>query len=818
MDRHYLTLSCTTFKFIFSLPQMLCHGWKSGAWVFGLSVILGLVLPAQGQVNPYSALEESASTNEEDFGQFSRSMVEGGDFNGDGTPDLIVGASGEDNLSTNDGRVYLVSGADGSVLRILVSPNPNSSGFFGRSVGSVKDLNGDGTSEVVVGAPGENAGGFDASGRAYVIDATDGSLLLTLESENIESNGLFGSSVGGVGDINGDASPEIVVGAPRENVGSETNAGRAYVFSGTGGSVTLTLVSKNTETDGEFGRSVAGISDATGDGISDIVVGAPVETVNGTNRAGRIYLFDGTDGSAFRTVLSPNPTDGGRFGTDVVDLGDVGGDSATDILIGAKGEIASGISLAGRAYVIDGGNGSALQSFTSSNPETNGFFGNSVAALGDTDGDGATDVIVGAPEETVGSTSSAGRAYLFSGSSGASIATLTAPNPQDDAQFGFSVAGISGAVPTHPAVGAYLEDTGSFTESGRVYLFTPAVALTDGRDGESYSPPSPTPGTEANPIGRFRLDVGGVGPSLEEVTVTNFAPTPSGVSNIELWTSTDGTFDATGDTQIASQGYSDAAAFSSLGTPIPFDGIYVFVVVDLESAVRGNHEPVVVDETDIGFADGPLVTYNGSATPTFTDAFLSDASSPLPVELAAFDAEVTSDRSVRLQWQTTSETGNRGFRVQRSVSGTSWSPLGRVEGAGTTDAPQSYRFTDSSVPYAADSLLYRLAQVDGDGAVNVSDPVTVRFGNPNGLELLGSFPNPARSQATIRFAVPEQTTGEGRLGLYDLLGRQVKTLPAAEASGRVEQTLDVSDLPSGTYLLRLSAGGQTRTQQVTIVR
>jgi hypothetical protein len=209
---------------------------------------------------------------------------------------------------------------------------------------------------------------------------------------------------------------------------------------------------------------------------------------------------------------------------------------------------------------------------------------------------------------------------------------------------------------------------------------------------------------------------------------------------------------------------------------------------------------------------------DGDGTPTVDMGAYEYNGTPLPVELAVFGADVADDRSVRLQWRTTSETGNSGFRVQRSVSGTSWSTLGRVEGAGTTDEPQSYRFTDSSVPYASDSLQYRLAQVDMDGTVIFSDPVTVRFGNPDGLELLGSFPNPARSQATVRFAVPEQTTGDVQLELYDLLGRQVKTIPAAETSGRVEQTLDVSDLPSGTYLLRLSAGGQSQSQQVTIVR
>jgi hypothetical protein len=292
-----------------------------------------------------------------------------------------------------------------------------------------------------------------------------------------------------------------------------------------------------------------------------------------------------------------------------------------------------------------------------------------------------------------------------------------------------------------------------------------------------------------------------------------------GVNSIALWKSTDDTFDSTDDAQIASTSFETGGiSFSNLDSSVPTSTAYYFVTLDLASDASGSYEPVVRSENDINFENGALVKVNGARTASFEDAFLSDASTPLPVELAAFDADVTDDRSVRLQWQTTSETGNSGFRVQRSVSGISWSTLGRVEGAGTTDEPQSYRFTDSAVPYASDSLQYRLAQVDVDGTVNVSNPVTVRFGNPDGLELLGSFPNPARSQATVRFAVPEQTTGDVQLELYDLLGRQVKTIPAAEASGRVEQTLDVSDLPSGTYLLRLSAGGQAQTQQVTIVR
>jgi hypothetical protein len=374
-------------------------------------------------------------------------------------------------------------------------------------------------------------------------------------------------------------------------------------------------------------------------------------------------------------------------------------------------------------------------------------------------------------------------------------------------------------------VGAPREDGGGVGKAGRVYTFTPGINLADGRDGAPYTAPAPSPGTDANPVGRFRISAGAVGPSLTEVIINNNAPDPSGIDAVELWRSDDATFDASTDTEIASTSYGSSITFSGLDASLSFNdpsdpdaGTYFFVVADLAATVAGDYDPFVLDETNVSFDGGVLFSVNGTETSTFTDAFLSDASTPLPVELASFDADVTDDRTVQLQWQTTSETGNSGFRVQRSDGGSSWTTLGRVEGAGTTDEPQSYRFADANTPYAADSLQYRLAQVDVDGTVNFSDPVTVRFGNPNGLELLGSFPNPARSQATVRFAVPEQTTGDVQLELYDLLGRQVKTIPAAEASGRVEQTLDVSNLPSGTYLLRLSAGGQTQTQQVTIVR
>jgi hypothetical protein len=84
------------------------------------------------------------------------------------------------------------------------------------------------------------------------------------------------------------------------------------------------------------------------------------------------------------------------------------------------------------------------------------------------------------------------------------------------------------------------------------------------------------------------------------------------------------------------------------------------------------------------------------------------------------------------------------------------------------------------------------------------------------VQLLGTYPNPARQQATVRYALPEAQ--ETTIRLYDVLGRQVRTVFSEQKEGRHTQRLDVRDLPSGVYFLRLRAGGTVKTQKLTIVR
>ena len=203
---------------------------------------------------------------------------------------------------------------------------------------------------------------------------------------------------------------------------------------------------------------------------------------------------------------------------------------------------------------------------------------------------------------------------------------------------------------------------------------------------------------------------------------------------------------------------------------------------------------------------------------------------PLPVELASFDGTRT-DAGIGLSWQTASEQNNVGFQIQRKVSGASsgasiraqeqeWTKVGFVEGSGTTTGAQSYRFVDNDPPYAADTLAYRLRQVDADGSTSLTDPVVVGRSSVQGLQLKETYPNPARQAVTVRYAVPEGTaeaTGV-TMRLYDVLGRRVATVAGEAEAGRHETQLSVSNLGSGVYFLRLRAAGEVQTRRFTVVR
>jgi hypothetical protein len=122
------------------------------------------------------------------------------------------------------------------------------------------------------------------------------------------------------------------------------------------------------------------------------------------------------------------------------------------------------------------------------------------------------------------------------------------------------------------------------------------------------------------------------------------------------------------------------------------------------------------------------------------------------------------------------------------------------------------------VPYSAGSVSYRLRQVDTDGSATLTDPITVGRAGPERLQLLGTAPNPASRRVTVRYGVPESIDGPVRMRLYDVLGRQVRSVGATVEPGRHKQRLGVSDLSSGVYVLRLSTGGRSVIRKLTLVQ
>lgn len=442
---------------------------------------------------------ELVSPNEQASGEFGLAVSWVPDVNGDGSDDILVGAPNEEVGSgpTDAGRAYLFDGVTGSLLRTFVSPDERTSGYFGISVAGMPDITGDGKGEVIIGAYGDGVGsGITNPGRVYVFNGATGALIYTLVSPHEDNYGYFGFSVSSVADINGDGYADIVIGAYRENLPSNpTDSGAVYVFSGADGSLLRTLTSPNKETSGWFGRSVSGIPDVNGDGRGDILVGAHQEDPGSSPaNCGRAYIFCGATGALLHTLVSPNEQLSGWFGFSVAGIADVDGDGLGDVVIGAPREkTGASPSEAGRAYVFNGATGALIRTLISPNEEDTGWFGYTVSGAPDATCDGLSEIIIGAYREDPGaSPSDSGRAYIFNGGTGNLLRTLISPNEQTNGYFGFSVSGvrrISGK--SHVVVGARRESVGSGPDqAGRAYIFPV-------QEGEYQGAPQPPTGVSA---------------------------------------------------------------------------------------------------------------------------------------------------------------------------------------------------------------------------------------------------------------------------------------------------------------------------------
>jgi len=186
----------------------------------------------------------------------------------------------------------------------------------------------------------------------------------------------------------------------------------------------------------------------------------------------------------------------------------------------------------------------------------------------------------------------------------------------------------------------------------------------------------------------------------------------------------------------------------------------------------------------------------------------------LPVELIAFEA-LLDDQSVSLIWETATETNNAGFDVEQLVRG-EYQKIGFVQGLGTTNEPQSYTFRVDQLPVGEHS--FRLKQIDFDGTVSYSDPVSVSVLAPSGLALSAAYPNPFNPRTNIELTVAQ--TQHVKVQAYNAQGQQVGLLydGLLEANAAQMIAFDASSLPSGFYLIRATGTQETVTQMVSLVK
>jgi len=360
--------------------------------------------------------------------RFGLSVAAAGDVDGDSVPDLLVGAPQGDatvGSATGAGYVKVISGSTGSELSSLSGTGLGDR--FGFSVAGLGDVNGDGFSDVAVGAPFADPGGVSDAGRTTVFSGASSGVLVVLDGTS--AGDTLGWSLAAVGDLDGDTASDVAVGAT-QIFALTSGTGYVLVASGSSGSILFALAGAGSSYDA-FGWSVAGPGDVDGDGVPDIFVGDPEPIV--PFGPGYAILFSGATGSPLHQIQAIYQHD--LLGYSVAGGVDVDGMGSPDLIVGVPNSPAVG----GHVEVHAGESFGTLL-LTSTWTAGVGALGSAIAAGGDLNGDGFGDLLVGAP---LAGSMSAGTAQVLS------IAGV----PSGSSVFGSPCAGSGGQPPLVQATG-----------------------------------------------------------------------------------------------------------------------------------------------------------------------------------------------------------------------------------------------------------------------------------------------------------------------------------------------------------------------------
>ncbi len=354
----------------------------------------------------------------------------GGDVNGDGVPDFIVGMPGADHPdgTKNVGGFEVRSGVDASILHLVYGDQANCG--FGAAVAHVGDVDFDGFGDYVVAAPDYVPGQFlFNAGAIYLFSGQTGNVIFRVDA--LVAKERLGYSVAGVGDVDGDAIPDFAAGMFCNSC-STNKGGAVRVFSGKDGTL---LRIDFFPVVGQLGRDVGAAGDANADGTPDVVSGAPLGSAS-VQVAGDAYVYSGADFSIVSMSSGDHVLD--DHGYAVGPAGDVDGDGFDDVVVGDVGDSNDGgATRPGSVTVVRGQNGQAIQKQWG--PHHFSLYGGAVDGGFDVDADGTPDYVVGAYLFDAGVLADAGAAFVYSGADASELYSVDGGGVQNG--FGKDVRG-----------------------------------------------------------------------------------------------------------------------------------------------------------------------------------------------------------------------------------------------------------------------------------------------------------------------------------------------------------------------------------------
>ncbi len=732
---------------------------------------------AKTVANPYARLIRSNQAN----AQLGSSMAMVGDVNGDGYGDFVAGAPLHDLGETNEGIVTFYYGSAIGPSPITQTLQQNQAGAaFGSSVAAAGDVNGDGYADVIIGAPQYSSSTL--GGAAFLYYGSQNGLVNPVLLEISQANAAFGTSVSTAGDLNGDGYSDLIVGAPYCDAGQQ-DEGMAFIFYGfhTGISPVAGSALQANQSDALFATSVANAGDVNGDGYGDVIVGAPFYD-NGQTNEGAAFIYYGSLVGVNETVaetLQANQ-DNANFGTAVACAGDVDGNGYADVMVGAN-NYDNGENNEGAVFIYHsaatGVNINPAVTLEGNQAVAN--FGRALSSAGDVNGDGYSDIIVGALLYDDGQTNE-GATFLYQGSPAGISATASSVLQinQATAFFGSAVSGgsdINGDGFSDIIVGSRLFDRVAADEGGFFLYYGNGARRCTRGNIDLYNIDMVTPINKDN----FTQNNFGAG-----LFVKSFLGRDKGKL---VWETRNSAMPYSGTPVSNSVAFSgQQSSYTDLGTA----GVELKNVIGKQ---QGRYNKVRV-----------RVKYNPATAITgqlygpwhyVPEQVAGMSPGILPLDLLSFNAVWEQQgASAKIHFTTDNESLIHRYEVEKSTDGTKFKKFGELV-PNNTGGVHNYDYIDSNANAA--KQYYRLKTIHLAGAATYSNIVLLKYSKQVQMVL---YPNPVVDIVNLK--IGSNSNNNIDIQVVSTAGQVLKQLSNIAANNQQVQ-IPLNDLPPGTYYLHI---------------